>query len=811
MAIYKGNQFIGVNAVKEKPIYVEVPEGSTIDDMSSENTVAISPEEYSDLQDAVNYRVGEFTQKSIPQMINRLKQKYMLHMNQEMNVMPQNTTWTRPQDWPDLDSLNLEFSGDTDFIYMTFDSSNASSGISIMITGSNIVATYGHITNGEYISDGNLDVSSSSVLYTHQFTGENNYIVVKITGTVTQCKFMANVFNSKPIQAFQIPLLERIAYIPNITSLSAASGRGNSIWGALSLQREKINNGNGNALTNLAYAYDWCINLRSLDLSGLNTQKVTTMYQMFNRCQNLRGTLDLRHFDVAKVTTFSCMFTQCRLTEINLTGWTTTALTGSGLQSMFSGCYCLKHIYGLDNFNTTNCTNFSSIFYDCFNLQELNLANWNTAKVTNLAAIFRNCRSIKDLSFVKNWNTDKVTTLSETFSGCYSIEELDLHNWNVNLVRNVYYTFNYCLSLKQLNITGWYIHDVTEIRYCFQYCTSLEHLDISNWHITSACPALYCTFAYCFSLQELNIPNDWDTSGFTTGNYIMTNVFASCYSLKRITGISNWILPSGNTTGIFSGCYSLEEVDVSNWDTSKSKSFNSMFSNCWSLKQLNVSNWITTNVTNFASMFYQCFNLQSLNLSNFNTTNATTLSSMFYNCISLTTVGNIIGWDTGKATTLEGIFQSCYSLKSINLDGWNVTKITTISKLFSACYDLETLSLKNWNLAVCTAMTDAFYGLYNLKSLDLTNWQLPSLTTAPTTCFRYCYNLQNCTGAPIPLNHSYAQCYSLTTNSLVAIYTNLPTVTTTRTITVDTYVNNRLTAEEKAIATNKGWTISTTT
>jgi len=34
MAIYKGSDFIGLNSIKEKKVYVEVPEGSTIDDMS---------------------------------------------------------------------------------------------------------------------------------------------------------------------------------------------------------------------------------------------------------------------------------------------------------------------------------------------------------------------------------------------------------------------------------------------------------------------------------------------------------------------------------------------------------------------------------------------------------------------------------------------------------------------------------------------------------------------------------------------------------------------------------------------------------
>lgn len=107
-------------------------------------------------------------------------------------------------------------------------------------------------------------------------------------------------------------------------------------------------------------------------------------------------------------------------------------------------------------------------------------------------------------------------------------------------------------------------------------------------------------------------------------------------------------------------------------------------------------------------------------------------------------------------------------------------------------------------------MADCYVYCYALESLDLSGWQVSALTTAPSSAFRYCNNLQHCTGAPIPLNHSYAQCFNLSYESILAIYTALPTVTTTRTITVDTYVNNQLTSTEKAIATGKGWTISTT-
>lgn len=801
MAIYLGDKYAGINNLR---VVHETEEGEWEPEIPDDRIV-LTPGQYEDLQDAVNYRTGTFGTKDITRMISSLKNKYMINFTNTFDVMSQSVQqWTRPQEWPNLDSLNLEFSGNTDFIYMTFDASESDTGFSINVTGSNIVVDYGHISNSTYIIDGTANKSSTT--YSKAFDGTNNYVTVRVTGTITACVFSNNTFNNRYQHALQNKLLERIAYVPNVTRLSNDTTRGN--WGTYTLQREKIGNNNGTALTRLDYAYSNCLSLQDLDLSQLYTPNVTAFSYMFNNCFNLFQDLDLKHFNVAKASTFQAMFYQCRASIIDLTGWVTTALTSNGLASMFNSCYRLKHIYGLENFNTSNCTSIASIFNTCFCLQELDLSKWNTAKISNITSAFKFCRSLKNLDSISQWNISKITSLYETFRGCVNLEKLDLHNWDVSLVNNVSYAFSYCMSLKQLNIDGWYIHDVTSANYCFEFCASLSRINVDRWYINNVCTNIYYMFYACCSLQSLSLPN-WDTSGLATGNYTISNIFNSCYSLKTITGISNWTLPSGNTGAIFSNCYSLETVDVSNWNTSASKNLASTFNNCYSLKSIDISNWNTSNCTSFASMFANCHNLMSLNLSNINTSNVTTFATMFVNCYSLTTIGNISNWDTKNVVNMSEMFSYCYSLKSLVFDNWDVKKITTISYMMRYCYNLETVSLKNWDLAACTTMTEMFYSDSKLHTVDMTGWKISALTTAPGALFRYCYSLKNCTGAPITLNHSYAQCYALTKESAIAIFTNLPTVTTSRTITIDNYVNSRLTSEEKAIATGKGWTIAT--
>jgi surface protein len=82
-----------------------------------------------------------------------------------------------------------------------------------------------------------------------------------------------------------------------------------------------------------------CSSLTSLDLTPLNTAKVTNMESMFYRCSGLTS-LDLTPLNTANVTSMKSMFYSC-----------------SGLTSL-----------DLTSFNTAKVTNMSSMFYDCSGL-----------------------------------------------------------------------------------------------------------------------------------------------------------------------------------------------------------------------------------------------------------------------------------------------------------------------------------------------------------------------------------------------------------------------------------------------------------
>ena len=106
-------------------------------------------------------------------------------------------------------------------------------------------------------------------------------------------------------------------------------------------------------------AFYGCESLRSIDLSGLDTSSVTSMYRMFEGCSSL-ASLDLSGLDTSKVNGMNSMFNGCScLRSLDVSGWDTSQVTGMG--GMFEGCSSLAalDVSGLD---TSKVTGMNSMF-----------------------------------------------------------------------------------------------------------------------------------------------------------------------------------------------------------------------------------------------------------------------------------------------------------------------------------------------------------------------------------------------------------------------------------------------------------------
>ena len=234
-----------------------------------------------------------------------------------------------------------------------------------------------------------------------------------------------------------------------------------------------------------------------------------------------------------------------------------------------------------------------------------------------------------------------------------------------------------------------------------------------------------------------------------------------------------------NMQYMFRNNRALTYVNTDGWDTSNVTTMQNMFCNCLKLTSLDVSNFDTAKVTDMGSMFISCSGLTSLDLSSFDTSNAIYIDSMFQNCNNLTSL-DLSGFNTSNVISMGNMFYGCNSLTSLDLSGFNTSKVTVMSNIFQNCSGLTSLDVSGFDTANVTNMSNMFIGCSSLTSLDSMSNISTNLDLSPTI---------------------------LDTTSLLDVINNLVAVTTTQTLTLGSTLLAKLTEDQIAIATNKGWTV----
>ena len=268
-------------------------------------------------------------------------------------------------------------------------------------------------------------------------------------------------------------------------------------------------------------------------------------------------------------------------------------------------------------------------------------------------------------------------------------------------------------------------------------------------------------FRNCVALESLSIE-----APSTVTN--MSSMFNDCRSLQSVPLFNTAAVTS--MSSMFAFCPSLQSVPLFN--TAAVTSMSSMFSDCRSLQSVPLFN--TAAVTSINSMFNGCSSLQSVPL--FNTAAVTSMSSMFSSCLSLQSVPL---FNTAAVTNMSSMFSSCPSLQSVPL--FNTAAVTNMSSMFTNCSSLQSVPL--FNTAAVTNMTSLVNGCSALA-------EVPGLVTTAVTSagnfnnmFTTCSSLARIQAKDFRFTFSVASC-KLSVAALDEIFTNLPRVTTSQTITV---------------------------
>ena len=206
----------------------------------------------------------------------------------------------------------------------------------------------------------------------------------------------------------------------------------------------------------------------------------------------------------------------------------------------------MKDILDIDlsNFDTSNVTDMSTMFYGMSNLTSLNLSNFDTSRVTDMSSMFTFMYNLTTLN-LSNFDTSKVTDMHDMFQGL-KLTSLDLSNFDTSNVTDMNAMFANMPNLITLDLSNFDTSQVTNMSYMFENMYSLKILDISNFDISKV-ESMSFTFAIFHDhsavsdkLEKIYVNNDFNTSQLTD----FYNMFRN---RRKLRGGAGSFLPDPST------------------------------------------------------------------------------------------------------------------------------------------------------------------------------------------------------------------------------------------------------------------------
>jgi surface protein len=246
------------------------------------------------------------------------------------------------------------------------------------------------------------------------------------------------------------------------------------------------------------------------------------------------------------------------------------------------------------------------------------------------------------------------------------------------------------------------------------------------------------------------------------------------------------ISPKNETSlrDLFYGNTNLIHINATNWDTSNITSLRSTFGRMENIESVDLSDWNVSNVTTFYALFDACSHLKTIDVSKWNTSSATSMGWMF-NRTDLNTL-DVSNFNTSNVTDMFAMFSSSRSLTRLDISNFNTSKVLDLSRSFSYWDNVcEELNISGLNLTRVTSINNAFYAT-NFKVIRSDGLRFPNIDMSK-----------------IGLANSTA----LTVDSIVGLLNALPQSDKGYSFQIGSNNIAKLSDEQKAIATDKGWTL----
>ena len=253
-----------------------------------------------------------------------------------------------------------------------------------------------------------------------------------------------------------------------------------------------------------------------------------------------------------------------------------------------------------------------------------------------------------------------------------------------------------------------------------------------------------------------------------------------------------------------------KNVDLTMISPKNETSFENLFYNNTNLTHINASNWDTSNITSLAFAFASMENIVSVDFADWDVSKVKTFFGMFDACDKIENI-DVSKWNTSSATDMSWMFNR-NNLKSLDVSNFDTSKVTNMFAMFSVSKSLTRLDVSNFDTSNVLDFGRVFsYWPHVCEELNISGLNLTKCTSMELTFKSGNFKVIRCDGLRLPnidmSNIGLESSTALTVDSIVGLLNALPQSDKGYSFQIGSGNIAKLSDEQKAIATNKGWTL----
>lgn len=257
-----------------------------------------------------------------------------------------------------------------------------------------------------------------------------------------------------------------------------------------------------------------------------------------------------------------------------------------------------------------------------------------------------------------------------------------------------------------------------------------------------------------------------------------------------------------NLSACFRGCIMLSSLKIPD-DSNNIETLYYAFFSCPNITSVSLPNRLDS-LTDMYGIFEYCDNLEQANLPS-SMNSLVRMGTAFMS--TRVNISLISGYP--NLEDIANIFNIHKSITTLKLD--NLPKLRVITGLISNCSTVKSVMITS-SVPGITVMNMAFYNCSNITSISIYTIKYSSILNV-TNSFYNCTSLENLYFHDLPDSDKYTtwkleDCINLTKESLLNVLNALPSTSVIgRKVSIGETNILKLSEDDIAIATNKGWTL----